>query len=78
MQSTDIIIEDKIVHILDMFPKISPSMLQISLGSGISSSIWKPVLERLIEEEKVYRYQEESVSPGGRHQSLTVISSQPK
>lgn len=76
-RSTKEIIRDKIWHVLDLFPTISPSMLQISLGSGITAAMWKPVLDKLVQEEEVYRYEKLSVSPGGRSQMVTCISSLP-
>lgn len=73
----DKVIADKILHILESFPKISPSMLQISLGSGIPTALWQPILERLIAEGAVHRYQRTTQSPSGRAQVVTIISSQP-
>lgn len=77
-ETGDHVIAGKILHILDIFPKISPSMLQIGLGSGLPTSLWKPVLDQLLEQKRIFKYQVESVSPGGRCQSLTVISSMPE
>lgn len=73
----DKLIEQKILHVLSLFPIISPSMLQMSLGTGVTAAIWKPVLERMIENEEVYRYEKLSVSPGGRAQAVTCISCDP-
>lgn len=70
-------IADKILHILAHFPKVSPSMLQISLGSGVPTDMWKPVLEALIREGEVHRYSRTVVAPSGRQQVVTVISSSP-
>lgn len=73
----DKLIESKILHVLSLFPIISPSMLQMSLGTGIPASHWKPILEALIEAGEVYRYERLSVSPGGRAQAVTCISCDP-
>lgn len=71
------VLANRILHILDCFPKISPSMVQISLGSGVPTSMWRPVLDKLVEDGEVYRYQKTVVTPAGRSQVITVISSQP-
>lgn len=70
-------IEDRILHILDYFPKVSPSMLQISLGSGIPTSLWHGILDKLVTEERLYRYKITRISPAGRQQIQTVISIDP-
>lgn len=70
-------IEDRILHILDCFPKVSPSMLQISLGSGVPTSLWHGVLDKLIADERLYRYKVARMTPAGRQQIQTVISIDP-
>lgn len=68
--STDAV-RDKILHVFNIYPKISPSMLQISLN--IKAAIWRPVLEELIEQGKVKRSTIVAPTPAGRHQSYTVL-----
>jgi len=63
----------KIVHILRNYPIISPSMLQIAIGSSLPTSVWKPVLERLITEGVVERNFVVQESSKGRHQSYTFL-----
>ena len=76
-RNTTKLIEGKILHVLSLFPIISPSMLQMSMGTGISADMWKPVLDRLVEEGAVYRYEILTQTPGGRNQAVTCISSRP-
>lgn len=64
-------IQDKILHILSVYPQISPSMLQISLNLPASS--WKPALEHLIKDEKVVRMVVVMNTPTGRLQSHTIL-----
>lgn len=71
------VIEDKILYVLDHFPRISPSMLQISMGSGMPTQLWRPVLERLIDEGKVYRMSKTVKNPQGRMETKTILSSEP-
>jgi hypothetical protein len=67
-------ISSKITHILSIYPRLSPTMLQVGIGTGISPSIWHPVLEGLIERGKVDKTQVMSQSPKGREQTYTIIS----
>lgn len=76
-QTGDQIIADKILWILQNFPTISPSMLQISLGSGIPTAVWQPVLEKLIQLKQVYRYRKTVTSPKGRTTEQIFISRKP-
>ena len=73
-------IGEKILHLLGIFPKISPSMMQIGIGSSLPASIWRASLSRLIEEGKVVEDILVSTSPTGRTQTYTIIrlSSTPK
>lgn len=67
-------IANKIMFVLSHFPIVSPSMLQISLGSGIPTAVWHPVLERLIALKQVYRYTKLVTSPKGRKQEQIHIA----
>lgn len=73
----DTVIEEKILYILENFPRVTPSMLQITLGSGLPTAVWHPVLERLIDEGAVFRCQRTSENPAGRFETKTIISSEP-
>lgn len=77
-ENLDTTIERKILHILEHFPTISPSMIQISIGSGVPADVWQPVLERLIASGDIHRWTKQAVSPGGRCQTITYISINPE
>lgn len=66
-------IEDKIVHCLKIFPIISPSMLQIGLGTNHAPAEWKLVLRRLVEEGKVLETTMDTKTATGRHFSYTRL-----
>jgi len=66
-------VQDRILHVLTIYPKISPSMLQIALNMPIR--VWHPILERLIATGQVSRSSHVCLTPAGRHQSYTVLSS---
>ncbi len=76
-KEADTVIEQKILHILDHFPKITPSMLQISLGSGIPTTLWHSILDELVEKGTIHRYRKMVITPTGRQQVQTVISKDP-
>ncbi len=41
-------IRDRIVNLLTVYPRLSPSMLQIGLGTSLPPTIWRPILTDLI------------------------------
>jgi hypothetical protein len=66
--------KDKIIHVLTIYPKVSPTMLQVGIGTGISPDIWHPVIERLMIDGIVEKTQVSSPTPKGRSQVYTIIS----
>jgi hypothetical protein len=73
IQVTNNLIRDKILHTLAIWPKLSPSMIQVGIGTAISPRLWHPILENMIREKLVQRYTVRSKSPTGRDQSYTII-----
>lgn len=68
-------IKEKIKSILQTYPKVSPSMLQITLGSSLPSGIWKPMLEELITDGTVKREVLSTIDAvSGRAQTKTILS----
>lgn len=66
-------ISKRIKHILTIYPCISPSMLQVGIGTGLPPSIWRPVLEKMITDKQVYRKIVAATNPGGRSVSYKVL-----
>jgi hypothetical protein len=68
-------IRERILFTLAIYPKLSPTMLQVSLGTSTRPSIWHPVLNQLIEDGLVDRIQirPPTPAPSGRDQVFTVI-----
>lgn len=60
-------IREKIIHLLKIYPIISPTMLQGGLGPYVKPKVWRPILEQLVQEGIVEQTQETLLSPGGRH-----------
>lgn len=67
------VIEDKILHTLSVYPRISPSMLQVGVGPSLSPVIWRPILDSLIMQGKVKREHIRRESPGGRTRTYEVL-----
>lgn len=66
-------IEDKILHVLDIYPVISPSMLHIGIGS-IPTPLWKPILRKLINEGVVLSEELDTTTVTGRNFTYTRLS----
>lgn len=64
--------EARITHVLQVFPYLSGSMLQVGIGTSMRPTEWKPVLEKMVEEGKVKRHQVKARTPKGNDQLYTV------
>jgi hypothetical protein len=68
------ILRAKIIHTLTIWPKLSPSMLQVGIGTSISPNIWKPILEQMIATGELNREERHAKSHIGRDQVYTILS----
>jgi len=66
-------IQAKILHLLRIYPIISPTMLQGGLGPPLRSIEWRPVLNGLIEEGLIIEDQESLKTPAGRYNAYTKL-----
>jgi len=67
-------VRDKILHVLRIYPRLSPSMLQIGLGTSLPPVIWREVLRRLIEENVVHQQEIQVSGADGRVRTYQVLS----
>lgn len=68
-------IRQRILHTLWIYPKLSPSMLQIGIGTGFPPALWHPVLERMIDNGEVIRSQTQATNPvSKRDQTYTILT----
>ena len=67
-------IQERIVHVLGIYPVLSHSMLQIGLGSNLPSKAWRPVLRTMIEKKVVIREELVLKTPSGQHRPYTRLS----
>ena len=73
IEVTNDLVEAKILHVLGIYPRLSHSMLQVGIGTGLPPKIWRPVLDRLEKEGKIKQYDVGSISPSGRDQIYHII-----
>jgi hypothetical protein len=66
-------VRERILHALEIFPFISSSMLHQAIGTATLGSLWKPVLNELIEEGLVVETTFSGKSSGGRTQSYSIL-----
>lgn len=66
-------IREKIVHVLSIYPIISPTMLQAGLGPTLAPAKWRPSLEVMIANGTVKRNTVTVKSPTGRHNSYSKL-----
>lgn len=67
------IIRELIIHLLRIYPVVSPTMLQSGLGPYVKPAIWRPVLQELIAEGVVVEDQETLQTPRGRYNTYTKL-----
>lgn len=74
--ATDEYIRQRIVHVLTIYPGISPSMLQVGIGTALGPKLWHPVMDRLKTIGRVVEGEVMAQTPGGRdltYKTLTLV-----
>jgi hypothetical protein len=67
-------IREQIIHILGIYPILSPTMLQGGLGPYKKPAQWKPILEELIREGIVVREATDQImTPSNRYNTYTLL-----
>lgn len=67
------VIRAKILHLLRIYPIISPTMLQSGLGAYIRPGSWRPILAELLEAGKVVEDQESRQTPADRYNTYSKL-----
>lgn len=75
-QDTDI--ENRIRCVLEIYPRISPSMLQIGIGTSIPANWWRPVYRSMIDRGDIILEHIVALGAAGRSNTYTVVSLKPK
>lgn len=75
VSTSDTVIQEKILQVLSVYPRISPTMLQVGIGTSITPRMWHPILDKLIEESLVRKETLQGTNTSsGRDQTYTIIS----
>lgn len=72
------LVRKKIEFALTHYPRLSPSMLQVGIGTGISPQFWRNILEEMIQAGQVRQEVFTAKFPNGRDQTLKILSLVPK
>lgn len=67
-------LEERIVFILTVFPRLTPSMLQVGLGPHTPPRLWRPVVEDLIQKKVVKRDERGVTTPIGQYRTYTFLT----
>lgn len=63
----------KIIELLTVYPRMSPTMLQAGLGPSLAPAFWRPIYDGLIAEGSVVQYAELPPLSTRRTHPYTVI-----
>lgn len=63
--------KERLMHVLEIFPAISPSMMNIAMNS-VDSACWKPTLQEMLVAGEIKSKTIFVLTPIGRNQSYTV------
>jgi hypothetical protein len=66
-------IESQILETMEVFPKISPTMLQSGLGPSLKPALWRPALRRLIQQGRIVQKAEFPPAGSQRTRPFTVL-----
>ena len=66
------VVEARLLYTLNIYPQISPSMLQIAMNP-LRADAWRPTLERLISQGLIQRSHLSSISVVGHSITHTII-----
>lgn len=71
------VIQEKILHILNLFPTISPAMLQVGIGTSIPPAMWRPNYDYLKKAKVIIERHAVHETPGGRLIQYTFVELSP-
>ncbi len=74
MEEHNLLVKERIAHILSIYPAVSVSMLSVSFSGGLKVAMWREVLEDMIAEGIVKRDFEVHLSPKKQNRTYTKIS----
>jgi hypothetical protein len=66
-------IREMILHILRIYPTVSPTMMQNTLGPWLKATRWRPILDDLINEGAVDLTTTSVLTPYGRYNTYKKL-----
>lgn len=73
VELTQDFVREKIRHVLLIYPKLSMSMLQVGIGTGVPPRFWHPILEQMKKEGLVIVETRSLAAPNGRDQIYKIV-----
>ena len=67
-------IRDRILFVMKIYPVISPSMLQVGIGTTFSPKLWRPVFDALVREGRIKVTSTSTLTPTGRAQEMKILT----
>ena len=65
--------QKQIVHLLQVYPVLSPTLIQALLGAKARPRVWKPIMEVMIKDGTLVRSEMVSENSWGQFHSYTCI-----
>jgi hypothetical protein len=65
-------VEDRLMHVMTIFPFVSASMLQTGIGPSLPPKMWRPVLHRMVSKGLVAATRLSAQTPAGRAMSYLI------
>jgi hypothetical protein len=69
----DLLLREKMMFLLTIYPKLTPTMLHVGIGPHVRPQMWRPVMEALIRERKVKRTGVSVYTPKGQYRTYTIL-----
>ncbi len=66
-------IHKQLAHLLQVYPVLSPTMIQSCFGARVRPVIWKPIMELMLQEGVLVRNEVVSKDSWGQLRSYTCI-----
>jgi hypothetical protein len=69
----DLILREKMMFLLTIYPRLTPTMLHVGIGPQVRPQTWRPIMEALIREGKIKRTGISVHTPKGQYRTYTTL-----
>lgn len=66
-------LQEQLMHLFQVYPVLSPTMIQALLGSKVRAIVWKPIMEEMISVGQLVRFEVVAKNTYGQLRSYTCI-----